>query len=1367
MKSIKAIIYYLLLLWLVIFSNFGYGQEYISNIRVFEMEDGLSHFEVSATFQDSRGFLWIGTRHGLNRFDGNEFMKWTKSDGGLTFDKILDIKEDDNGYLWLIVTTPWSNIGMDINLIDIETLEIISFKDKFGNLDIPLSDFNSFIKHPSNDILFTRISKPLLYSYTLNKGVQSLEFPNQRSSIFDYLPHDNTYSLVNKDNYFYLNHQGNILDSLRLNLKGKRLMSLNIDSDGHMLYYQHSIGVFKIINHEVKKVPFKDIEILAKYNYAPYSFSFCFAHRAIDNTYWFSFYGSNIMVFHPEKGLIYEFKESLKGIKSIYIDKSGIAWMIAFDGLIRVSLQESKFKHLLSQNLVSTQKLKIAHNSTISTRQIIKHKNQFHIASDPGLFIVDDDESYKNPRPEADALSILALDSNRIAYGYRNAVLIYENNELIHHHFYPMGAYWSLYQDKHDKLWIGSERYIALMPDLKTLPKVFENHQAFPAFLNSGFYQFFEKSDNEIWLASTKGIFVLDIKQNKITNHFSSKGKGKKYIPKDIIHHIYRDKEGIFWLSTTEGLVRWNHQTGESQIINAQTGLPNDVIYACYEDDYEHLWMSSNYGIIQLNKKTLQTNHYLPKDGLTHHEFNRISHLQDQDGTIYFGGINGVTYFHPKNFYEKQSQNIIPLEIVRFQQFNRKKKLLEDKTTDLLANNKIIFASHDLFFTLDFAILDYHQDNDALYTYKIEGFDQDWNYIRHPSLRINKLPYGRYILKVKGQTHKGTFSEDMIEIPIHVKRPFYFTSWFILLSSISLIALIYSIYIWRTKQFKIKNQQLEALIQDRTQQLQEDKLIIEKQANQLQKLDQLKSKFFVNVSHELRTPLTLILSPIQILLQKINRFAPQEINLLSTVEHNAFKLLQLTEEVLQLSSLEAGQQKLQEEEVFFYNYFLQIFHSFQPLASNKTLEYHIDYQVSKSLIIQLDKTKFEHIITNLISNAIKYTPENGSIHVFIEEQNNQLLIQVTDTGIGIPEQDLPFIFDRYYQTESQEKWTSGTGIGLALAKELSHFLNGTLTVESQFKKGSTFILSLPITKIKNASSTTSYVFSEKNQYQLPAFTDDLSHFDESRPTILVVEDNLGLKQFLVQILSVHYNIITAANGVEAIEKLTKSEEQLANNTPIQDHPSPVIHYPSLIISDVMMPKMNGFELLEHLKNHSKWINIPIIFLSAKTNIEDKIKALTIGIDDYITKPFAVEELLARINNSLRNATARVVTSKEDEALQINKALDTKDLNWLEEINQILEKELANSIFNIDDLSHQSSMSKRQLYRKIKSVTGLTPNKYVREYKLHKSRQLLEDGKINTLSEVAHAVGFDTPHYFSTIFEKRFGKKPQLYFQRTL
>jgi signal transduction histidine kinase/DNA-binding response OmpR family regulator/ligand-binding sensor domain-containing protein len=1337
-------------LWLVAIPFLSSGQECVSNVRVFGMEDGLAHFEVHSIYQDSRGFLWIGTRHGLNRFDGNEFLKWSKGKNELTFDKVLEIKEDSEGYLWLLVTNPWSKVPMDINLINIKTLEVTSFKEKFSDTNIDVTSIHSISGNlfSKNEIILLSHSGD--YRYNPNEGFQAVELPEVAGGYsLNYHRQSNTLSILSKGKFFSFDTKGNVLDSLSFN-KGEenKALDLNIDKDGNRFRYQWSIGVFKVIDNEIHKVPFKDIELLTEHHFYPYEYLYSFAYRATDNTYWFSVLGSKIMVFHPEKGLIHKFKSGLQGVNTLYIDKFGIAWMITFDGLVRVSLEKNKFNHFLNQDLAYTQRLKLGMSPTISTRQIVKYHNELHIATDQSLFKIGKENIPQKIRTSEHAISILPLDSSQIAYGFSDEVFIYKNDKLFKHHQCPIGAYWSMYQDYQGKIWIGGEQGVAVMSDLEKKPSNFHNSNVFPEFSSASFYQFYEKGDNEIWLISTKGIFVLDIKKNKIVRHFGSKIKGKDYLPQDIIHHLYKDKEeeNVFWLSTTEGLVKWNSETGEYLIINEDNGLPNNVIYSCYEDDYQHLWLSSNYGIIQLNKKTLESNHYLPKDGLTHYEFNRSSHFQDKDGTIYFGGINGITSFHPKYFYDNLKADSLPLEIVRFQQFSRKKQLLEDKTLALLSDKKITLLPSDLFFTLDFALLDYYQDKQSMYGYKIEGFDKDWNYIRSNSLRINKLPYGNYTLKIKGQTHKGNFSKNIIEIPILVKPPFYFTFGFILLSILAVSLLVYSFYLLRTRQLTQQNQHLEKQVQYRTKQLEEDKLIIEEQTKQLQKLDELKSKFFVNVSHELRTPLTLIISPIQVLLKKIHRFDKQELNLLSTVEYNAFKLLKLTEEVLRLSRLEREEQKVKEEEVFFYNYFFQIFNSYESLAVSKNIRYRLDYQIEKTIIFQMDKNIFEHIITNLISNAFKYTPSNGEITITVKEENNQTQILVSDTGTGIPEEDLAFIFDRYYQTKNSSKWTDGTGIGLALAKELTSLLNGSLTVESQYHKGSTFGLSIPFQKIKTASSSASFVFHENKQLQPAHFSNPTElHYEENRQTLLIVEDNIELRLFLAQMLNQHYNIVLATNGVEALAKLEED----------------VFH---LIISDIMMPQMDGFELLERVKSHHQWLKIPIILLSAKTELSDKLKALTIGIDDYVTKPFEIDELLARIKNSINNVAARNVIedSSDDSSPAEEEVLKPLDLTWLTEINEIIDKEMTNSAFNIDELAHQSSMSKRQFYRKIKSITGLTPNKYVREYKLQKARILLERNEVRTLAEAAYAIGFDTPHYFATLYEARFGKKPQLY-----
>lgn len=1325
------------------------AQDYIANVKTFGIEDGLIHSDIEALYQDSQGWLWIATRHGVNYYDSDEFRRLKKGKDGLTHEKILDIAEDEEGFLWLLVTDTWSNSPMNINFLNVKTHEILSFQERFGDkIDLPFATITDIETNELQKI-FIRTNDKKIYQYASNNGFQTIELTENISLDF-ILKNDIIGRTIKKPHLARINGNGQIR---KTRLPSKNLMFLTINNQGIPIYHSPTLGFFKYQNEKLQPFSFKDSDLLNDFFY--YGHLNSFAYRKSDDTYWFSLGNRGVMVFHSQKGLLYDFHRNIQA-EQIYIDHNDLVWLVN-KGLTRVNLEKNKFQRLFYKNAP------ILENN--SFRQILKSNATLHVISGNGVYQIDALGKTSHNASSASGTSILEISPNQFLYDQSFFLHLYKGQQLQKTYpIHPFGAIWSMYQDKFGKIWLGGNNKFGYLPDLETTtPIIFDRHKQFPDFKNAIVYQFFEKSETEVWLISTKGIFVLNTEKNAITRRYWNGGTGSDFLPKNNLHHIQQDKKdkAVFWLATTEGLVKWNTETSSFEVFDAQkNGLPNEVIYAIYSDaSGDYLWMSSNMGIIQMNVATHQFEHYLEEEGITHFEFNRISHFQDETGKIYFGSLNGITAFHPQDFNVKREKLDVPMRIIRFQQFNGRDETLEDKTSEIRQYQSITIQPNDRFIILDFVLLDFKRQNDGLYAYKIEGLDENWNFQEEKSIRLSHLPYGKYTLKIKGQTHRGTFSTEELTISIHVLRPFYKSWWFILLCVLIACCIIFGVYQWRVFHLRKRNQQLQILVNQRTAQLQADKLIIEQQAEELKKLDELKSSFFVNVSHELRTPLTLILSPVQILLKNAIAFSKEHHHLHITIQQNARKLLRLTEDVLQLSKLEANKLELNEDAVLFYPYFMHFFQSFQPLAKAKNIDYTIDYRLDEAFAIYLDKQKFEHIIGNLISNALKYTLSNGEVSLIIEEKDQQLNITVQDSGIGIHQDDLPYIFDRFYQTSRPKKWTRGTGIGLALAKELTVLFNGSLSVESnsnhhQDSRGSIFIFKMPYKKaiLQNQNMLQNTTLPISDVY---SFTEN-TNTNSNRPTILLVEDNIEMNQFLVSILSKKYNVLTAQNGLEAIEWLDKSPKNAKN------------HLPSLIISDIMMPQMNGFELLERLKKHPQWIKIPVILLSAKSELQDKLKALTVGIDDYVTKPFVVEELLARIQNSLNNARNRqVITTDERPTNEPKNSPNVlpKDLLWLETVNEILHRELQNSQYLLTDLAQEIALSDRQLHRRIKSITGLTPNKYIREFKLNQARNLLETGKVSTVAEVTYAIGFDTPYYFSTIYQKRFGKKPQAYFER--
>lgn len=516
-----------------------------------------------------------------------------------------------------------------------------------------------------------------------------------------------------------------------------------------------------------------------------------------------------------------------------------------------------------------------------------------------------------------------------------------------------------------------------------------------------------------------------------------------------------------------------------------------------------------------------------------------------------------------------------------------------------------------------------------------------------------------------------------------------------------------------------------------SQQLEAQKAVIEEQRDELAKLDTMKSNFFANISHELRTPLTLILGPLTEVVKKRKAELPNDVGqLLQLAYRNGGKIRELVNEILDLGKLESGQLKVETEPAELYSLCKRVFYTFESLAVIKNIQLNFECNLTYPKAYHVDVTKLDRILSNLLSNAIKFTGTNGSVTLSVEMKGEMIVFKVMDTGDGIHPEDLEKIFDRYYQSPHQKEG-AGTGIGLSFAHQLARLLGGDLIAESELGKGSVFTVSLPLKEGEQE------IWLEQEpdepQEEESEKIDIIPEKLGAKHNLLVVEDNTEMQQFLQASLSSDFRVTLCDNGVEALKELEK-------------------HSFDLILSDFMMPKMDGMELLGHIKNNPHWKNIPFVMLTAIARDSEKVKALNVGLDDYLLKPFNVDELLARINNLIGNHRER--TGKEPET--------NEDQQWLKKVQELTEEKLTEEHFNVAWLADQLNMIERQLYRKMKKLTGLTPNKFIQEIRLRKARGFLEAGTFKTVKEVSLAIGFDSFHHFSKIYTERFGKRPTEY-----
>lgn len=626
------------------------------------------------------------------------------------------------------------------------------------------------------------------------------------------------------------------------------------------------------------------------------------------------------------------------------------------------------------------------------------------------------------------------------------------------------------------------------------------------------------------------------------------------------------------------------------------------------------------------------------------------------------------------------------------------------------------------------------------YSYLLEGYQENWSeYASTNQVDFTNLHEGEYSLHVKARFMDG-YTTEPVSYSFKISPPWHRTilAYLIYLSLIVFIG--YIIFRWRLYYVQQDRKRLEKKVQIRTKQLNASNDELIQKTHELEEMDRVKSNFFANISHELRTPLTLILGPLNNLIGKeknLDKLGEYEV-----MKRNSLALKQHIEQFLELSKIEAGNLKLVKELTDFISFSRRILAAFESLAKIKNIQLLIEAPET-NLYASIDQKNMEIVLNNLLSNAIKFTPEGGKVTLSLNKSEFAVTIKVQDTGIGIDKQNQPFIFKRFYQADNSiSKKYEGTGIGLALSKEIVELHQGTIGVKSEQGKGSIFTIELPVSDDSVHQPELKEEIEPSYPISLPAyFTPDKHESTENAPQVLIVEDNLDMQNYLKNLLNIQFEVHVASNGEEGLNKA----REIA---------------PHLIVSDVMMPIKDGFTMVDEIRAIKEISHIPIILLTARADEESKLLGLRKGVEEYLSKPFSKEELLIRINNLIkRRAHAKEVVSKklvlEPQELDIT----SLDEQFLLKAGEIIEQNLSNSDFDIQQLSDNMALSRRHLYRKIKLLTDMSPSEFVRSYRLKKAAQLLQQ-KAENVSQIAYSVGFDDLSYFTKCFKAQFGKTPK-------
>lgn len=1323
---------------------------YLFNVKRLTVKNGLIHQEVNTIFQDSRGFIWLGTRFGLSRYDGYEFKNFTREKDKLSDNSIDFIYEDGNRQLWLFYTLQRRRKDQTtaIDIMQMEDGTVTAISSRFPRLPFDIKTIRNYFISPKKELFI--YAGNILWKYQPPGTFTAVQLPN------GFVPlncqGNNGFWGTLLQQYVRLEANGTIQPLGPVNMQ--EIPGFTGDNNQYFYtslretpYFRWLTGAPVTLLAPPDIPPSKDLPGLVHYNEK-------------SKLMWVS-RGRELLAYSANGTLVYRMANTRdepveRMITNLFADRSGVTWVATQAGVILVELKPELF----TRYLYSTPGTTSGTQPFYQCRGIFAGNGYAIINTYRGNFRVNLETG------QTDSIYELTDNGNKLPnrfpvykdpgghfYSGANVVIELdpENKKELRYLPGEKKRIWSLFRDAHGDLLIGTADGLYIAGKGTDTVRRFTQFNQFGSLADGAIIQILTDRKGTTWLVSSVGLFIYD-KTKGITAGYSTQGKDQFNLPANNIQHLYIDSNNIYWLATEgAGLIRWNTVTGDKKVFSRADGLSSNNIYSVYEDRDGYLWMSSDYGIMRMHKTTEQVITYTTDDGLSHYEFNRVSHFQAEDGRLFFGGLNGVTAFYPEKLNEISAASGLAVTIAGLQQYVGKSGNMEDYTGLLLRNGKIVLRPSDKFFILKLASPEFIHSDKTVFFYKIEGLDKEWTRTASNNIRIGRLPYGRYTLVIKAQSGNGSITPET-RIPIQVIRPFYLRWWFFVLAGLLIAFSVRFYYLWYIRQLRKRKTELELTVAARTQELQRDKATIQKQAEELKQLDEMKSSFFANVSHELRTPLTLLAGPVERLMQQSGKDS-KDYPYLQLMQQNVQQLQNRVNEILDLSKIDGGKLELKEKPVQPDKLIQPLIAAFESLAQQKNISFMYRNRLTENNYLLLDGEQIKKIINNLLSNAFKFTPSGGQVLVTLTDHIGQIIFKVSDTGEGIHPDEQEYVFQRFYQAKSgSASMKGGTGIGLALTSELVSLMKGRITLESEPGKGSTFYVELP-KRIAPAPPGEAAEQQPEKETTAPEPVIPVNLQQVKGATLLLAEDNPGLQQY-IQLELKEFRLVIAGNGAEALHILETAET-----------------LPQLVISDVMMPIMDGFTLLEKIKADERFRRIPVIMLTARADIQDKLHALRIGVDDYLVKPFITEELVARVVNLLERYQARNNRQwEEDEETGEPKTIEetgtaTQPLSsaWLmhleEEINGYLDRQEQ---FTLDALAEKISLSKRQLQRNIKEETGLTANNYIKELRLHRARFYLESKTFTTLNEVSFAVGFNDPHYFSSIFTERYGKKPVSY-----
>jgi signal transduction histidine kinase/ligand-binding sensor domain-containing protein/DNA-binding response OmpR family regulator len=901
---------------------------------------------------------------------------------------------------------------------------------------------------------------------------------------------------------------------------------------------------------------------------------------------------------------------------------------------------------------------------------------------------------------------------------------------------------WEIFEDSKGMLWIGTLTQGVDRFDRAT--GEFHHYNVnLPNSIHASYVpSFMEDREGHLWIGTGYGIDVLDQKTGRFT-HYLNNIRDPRSLSNNTVLAMYQDSRGLIWIATHGGLNVFDKTTQTFSAYTVDDGLPHNSVLTILEDNRHNLWLSTPHGIANVvvayspgaqDSLSIDVKNYDETDGLQGVQFNENAACKTTAGELIFAGSNGFNLFRPEGI---GINHVLPRVVLTdFQIFNRSVKIGESvegnvALTESITQADTVFLQYsDNVFSIEFASLSQFHPEKSAYQYILEGFNKRWTTTHAAQRRVTytNLDPGNYVFKVKASNNDGIWNEKPAQLTIIVKPPFWKTrAAFVLYALATLGALLLARWLI------LYNERLNFQIEHERQ-----------EAHRMHELDMIKIKFFTNVSHEFRTPLTLILTP----LEKILRSARdgEQRKQFELIHRNARRLLSLVNQLLDFRRMEVQEIHYNPSEGDLVKFTREAFLSFSDLSEKKNIRFSFKTDVQQ-LETLFDQDKLEKILFNLLSNAFKFTPEDGAVTVALrvvqEESNRYVEIDVRDTGIGIAKDKHEKIFERFFQSDLPRTMVNqGSGIGLSITREFVKIHGGAIRVESEPGRGSCFTVRLPLAELAH------HVMEESPQLTLPeAEIDQLEEVTpmhgERKPVLLLVEDNEDFRFYLKDNLQLQYRVVEAKNGREGFDRASSM-------------------IPDLVVSDIMMPEMNGIELCRKLKTDPRTSHIPVLLLTARTAEEQKIEGFDSGANDYVTKPFNFEILQSRIRNLIAQREAFQRTfNKHIEVKAGDVEITSLDEKLIRKAIHIVEEHIGDADFSVERFSRELGMSRVHLYKKLLALTGKSPIEFIRNIRLQRAAQLLKKSQLS-VSEIAYQVGFNNPKYFSKYFKDQFNILPSAY-----